>query len=508
MKRYKSIVMAAVLGLGILVTGCEDWLDYKPKDKQTYEQQFETKVGFKNAVNGIYTNLSTNDLYGYNMSYGPLDFMGLLYNISVSNTDDIQFLKGTWTGQTASTAFLQMWSKAYATILNANLILQAAEEYKGTTLNEDEYTLIKGEMLAVRAFLHFDMLRLFGPRYIEANLEKPSIPYAESVEATRRELMPMKQLLETKLLPDLENAEKLLKEVDPVIEGGVLNSDGGVEGNWERYRQLRMNYYAVILLKARVYLWMTDYDKALVEARKLTDSETVAKHFPFVDPNKVLANSVNPDRIFSTECLFGYYKSNMKNVYLNTFSGTLTLKNLFQPRPGYLGTLFPSLGDYRFLSQWTGSAASGGSEYDFVKYRSFDPKDEDNPEFWATFFGLMRISEAYYIAAECLMNQNRLPEACDYLNTILNARGALTLDATSATLTKATVLREIKMEYLREMRGEGQIYFMFKRFNQPFGRYSTGGVANQDFDGSAKSGSEVVKVAVRYAVPLPTDETN
>ncbi len=502
MKQYKLLSIAVILGVGGVFAACSDWLDYSPKDKQTYEQQFGTKAGFRNAVNGVYTNISSNSLYGYNMSYGPLDYMGLLYNIPTSSTSRIEYKTATWTGTYASSTFSSIWSTAYSTILNANLILQAADEYKGTVLTEKDYNLIKGEMLGVRAFLHFDLLRLFGPIYTSSP-SKLSIPYNTGVEAIRHDRLPADELVEKYLLPDLEASESLLKEVDPVITDGRLNSDGGEDGNWERYRQLRMNYYAVVLVKARLYLWMGDYEKALAEARKITDNDKVKELFPFVEPSKLLANSINPDRIFSTECLFGFYDSDMTTLYTSYFNGSLDVSSLLQPRKGYIDILFPNVGDYRRQSQWTGSSSSSGSEYDFVKYKSFTTSST-NPDFWATFYGLMRVSEAYYIASESLLMQNDLAGACDYLNVILQARGLPSLLAGS--VNQNTLLKEIKYEYLREMRGEGQIYFMLKRFNQKFGMY-TGGDSNLNgaeqpyFDSSPSP-------ATRYSVPIPSDETN
>ena len=47
-----------------------------------------------------------------------------------------------------------------------------------------------------------------------------------------------------------------------------------------RYRQLRLNYYATVLLTARAYLWGGDYGNALTEARKLTDDPQVREFFP------------------------------------------------------------------------------------------------------------------------------------------------------------------------------------------------------------------------------------
>lgn len=497
MKLYRLFVVALTCSL---LVSCSDWLDYTPKDKQTYEQQFGTKAGFRNAVTGVYNKMATPSLYGYNLTYGPLDIMGQLYVVPSSNTSRSELRNATWTGEYASGIFSSIWSNAYSTILNANLVLAASEEAKGKLLTEDEYKLIKGEMLGVRAFLHLDLLRLFGPIYTKKPQDL-SVPYNDGVEAIKRDRLPADQFVSEKLLPDLEKAEELLSEVDPVLEYGVLNTDGAEEGNWERYRQLRMNYYAVILLKARTYLWIGDYDKALAEARKITDSEQVQEFFPNVNANRLLANSVNPDRGFSTECLFGFYSSAMSDIYLNSFSGSLDPLEVLQPRKGYMDLLFSSSSDYRRQAQWTGSTSFSGGDFDFVKYKSFTV-NQNNPEFWATFYGLIRKTEAYYIAAECLLNKNDLSGACAYLNQVFQARGIENLPESSSA---STILKQIKLEYLREFRGEGQIYYLFKRYQQVFAKYYSG---EPDLNASEDLLFQNVSPAVRYAVPIPAEENN
>jgi hypothetical protein len=201
--------------------------------------------------------------------------------------------------------------------------------------------------------------------------------------------------------------------------------------------------------------------------------------------------------------LFGFYNSSLSAIYENYFASTLKVSVILAPRSGYLDVLFPETADYRRQSQWTNSGSLTGSDAEFVKYRSFDP-DEDNPEFWATFFGLMRISEAYYIAAEAYANLGEMEKACDYLNVIKSARGIQ--DLSSTNLTSANFLKELKFEYLREMRGEGQIFYMFKRFYQYFGMYYSGGVP--DFDAAEVSYFDSSSSAsARYNVPIPSDET-
>lgn len=498
MKLYKLFGAALLITASLSNISCSDWLDYTPKDKVSEDQQFSTKEGFYNNINGIYNILTGSSLYGKNLSYGPIDVMGQCYNVSSSYTSLYEFSQYTWTAATPANTFSTIWSEAYKLIMNINIILNNVDKKEGTLLNTQEHDLIKGEMLALRAFIHFDLLRLFGPIY-DKNPEGLSIPYNTSSTAIKHSRLKANELVSDYLLPDVIKAQELLLNSDPVIENGVLNSDGKEDGNYQRYRQLRMNYYATTLLKARIHLWTRDYTNALVEAKKITDNSKVEDWFPFVDASKLLANNTNPDRGFSTECFFGFYNSNVKDVFDDYFSGSLSPQFMLQPRTGYIDILFPNSSDYRRQSQWTGSSSIAGSGFDFVKYKGFTA-DSDNPEFWATFYGLMRKSEAYYIAAECLLDSD-MDQACSYINVVLRHRGLE--EVSSSSITQSQLLKLIKMEYLRETRGEGQIFFMFKRFFQSFGKWS----GDPDLSGKQQTLDDVSSIS-RYVIPIPSTETN
>ncbi len=498
MKLHKYIAATAICAIGAMTSGCSDWLDYTPKDKQSYDQQFSTVAGFHTSVNGIYNAMTSGDLYGNNLSFGMIDILALCYNIPTSNEKTSELLRANYAGDYASSMVSTVWTQAYNTILNINLVLQALEEYPDV-LTPDDAQLIRAEMLALRAYIHFDLVRMFGPIYNDGP-DEPSVPFADTPDVIKRERLATTEILTEKILPDLNEAQSVLAEIDPVITDGVRNYAGD-SGNWWYYRQLRMNYYAVTLLKARLYQWMNDDDNAIAEAIKITDSARANTTFPWVEPNRLLSNNINPDRMFSTECLFGFYKNNIETIYQNNFTGTLDPSIVKQPRNGYVGTLFPNTADYRRQSQWAVSASAGGADYDFIKYKSFTP-DKNTPEFWASFYGLMRVSEAYYIAAESYLNKGDKVKAQEYLNKVRVARGITPID--TEFMNDQMVRNEITWEYLRELRGEGQIFFLHKRHKQVFGS-ADGGIP--DFDGSGLCmGQDTPEAKVRYEIPIPAGE--
>lgn len=504
MKLKNSIIAAWALVLGIGASSCSDWLDYTPKDKQSYEQQFSSEGGFHNALNGVYNLLSDNKLYGKNLSYGAIEVMACCYNIPTTNTTYTSLFNANYAEAKAAALLEEIWSGSYNAILNVNLLFQALEENPGV-LKSDDAKLIEGELYGLRGFLHFDLLRLFGSAF-SVDPDGAGIPYSDSPVIENRERMTSKAALFDKILPDLNKAQEILKECDPVLSGSALASSGTVtEGNWNRYRQLRMNYYAVTLTKARAYLWAGDYANALTEAKKITDDPKAAQAFPWVDPSRVLGNSINPDRIFSSECIFGFYNAGLSNVYSENFAGTLNRNDILQPGMQYTTLLFMgNAADYRMQTQWATSASATG-DYDFVKYRSFTA-NEDNPEFWATFYGLMRTSEAYLIASEACAMTGDMTNAVNYLNEVRTHRGEQAYTPEMMPMAQL-LIPEVKYEYNRDLRGEGQLFFLFKRFQQMFGSYLGGDYL---LDGSLQN--MMVDLTYysqlnRYDVPIPASET-
>lgn len=487
MKITRVIYIFVIAVLTGIFSGCSDWLDYTPKDKSTADQQFASREGFYGAVNGVYNRIISSTLYGSNLTYGMLDVMAKRY---VAGTD-VQSSYYKWanynyTDTNFSLTLSNIWSEVYATILNINVILGYLDKQDGI-LSQDDVNLIKGDLLALRGFLHFDMLRLFGPVY-SRNSEGKSIPYNNSEIVQAYEVLPAKSVIYDYLIPDLNEAENCLLEADPVLTEGVLSENNENGDNYMRYRQLRLNYYAVALLKARAYLWAGDMTNALTEARKITDDVKAKQFFPFVNSDKLLGNTYDPDRVFSSEILFGFYYSNRDYIYTTYFDGVnlVNSPSLLQPRATYIDKeLYTTEGDYRRQSQWS----TYGNMFNFVKYKAISYEDEI--PFYAFFMPLMHVSEAYYIASEALLNTD-LVKARYYLNEVLKARGIPELGESADANQVGT---ELKMEYMRETWGEGQIFYMFKR-----NYMNISGSYNGDNSSTVNASDE------RYVLPLPTSE--
>ena len=79
-----------------------------------------------------------------------------------------------------------IWQKTCRIIANLNALLEVSDEKKAI-LHPTTYGIIKGEAIGLRAFLHFELLRIFGWGNLEnqpSNLDKLSIPYVTEYRST------------------------------------------------------------------------------------------------------------------------------------------------------------------------------------------------------------------------------------------------------------------------------------------------------------------------------------
>ncbi len=467
-----------------LFTSCSDYLDVTPSDKQTAAQVFANKAGFYTASNGIYNALSGDALYGKQMTWEAMDVMAPSYVTTFSS----QYLKSlaanNYTDTYAAPVLSSIWENAYKMILNANLLIEQVDQQQGM-LSSQEANCLKGEMLAVRAFLHLDMLRLFGP-IPQKGLDKLAIPYNESTSISALPLLSVKEVGE-KIIRDLDAAEELLKS-DPIIEDGPMMSEPtGSESVQLRYRQYRMNYYAVIALKARAYHWICDTENAKKQALRLINDEKVQKMFPAVDPNKLLANTTNPDRVFSSEVLMGVYKKDRDKIYQDYFASTAPVNQRLQPLSTYVTgdyglfnhmMLGPETSDYRFQSQWEVASGVGATGYTFIKYKKIDqpdPLDEDSEYYYAKMIPLITMQEMYYIMSE---DAETDAEKFDWYNKARMRRGHSDLAAMGMAETLIMYWGYgygayfYAQEVRRETWGSGQ-YFFYAKHNQFDGDYGS-----------------------------------
>ena len=479
----KKILYTMILACSTMMVSCDSWLEVKPYDKISEGELQKSEEGYQKMLNGIYIDLNSDALYGQSLSVEMIEVMGGAYAIGTDNSvwgnykDLSNYQYGTeyWRNRLDQT-----WNKAYALILNCNKILENIDQNQDLFTGGNYYA-VKGEALALRAMLHFDMLRLFGPVYAKDS-DKKAIPYYNKQTNSPEPILTAKEVAE-KVVADLEEARILLAN-DPVKTEGTLMS-GSQDGtsNFMRYRALRLNYYAVEALLARVNLYMGNKTEAFKYA---TDVIKTADQgiFPFVDKSLVIGSPADPDRIFSSEVLFALTNTSRSKIHKNFYDPSRLPNYVFRMDDNLMSNIVyggaATTGgyqdDYRYRANWI---ATGSNCY-FYKYSDMVA----NGSIQNTMIPMIRLGEMFLIAAES--QSDNLANGVQYVNALRRNRGVANLQTLTPDL--------LKYEYIRELYGEGQLFYLYKRLNSDI---ITSSNANKN-----PKASDLI-----FVVPLPDSET-
>ena len=428
------------------ITACNDWLEVAPQAEKEEAEMFEKEVGFRNVLIGAYIRMKSNNLYGEDLTYGSIEMLAQHW----TNTDDLgKYLKAyNYEQSVVETKINSFYGNLYKVIADVNGLLNNIDARK-EMFEGNNFEIIKGEALAIRAFCHFDVLRLFGP--IPTNLPEGTIlPYVTTVSIVPNRLVSYNDFT-TKLLADLDEAERCLEGNDPILTASIKELstlEVAQDDNFLCDRQMRMNYYAVCALKARVQLWLGNKNEALKYAQKVIDAK---------DPNGNVmfrlgsaTDCANGDLIFSSEHIFNlnvYNLSDFKISAANTFyTNSTALKYFWASETTDIrrGKMWKEVYDNYWWTYY----------YYMTKYTQ-----ATNMPVWAkNSIPLFRLAEMYLIAMECGSIQN----ANDLYKEVCIAR-----DITPVTFGSTEELSEtLILEYNREFYGEGQAFYAYKRLGR------------------------------------------
>lgn len=441
---FNLLLMASLLSLA----GCKKWLDVSPQTQVREEKLLITEQGFKEALLGTYIALTSGNAYGQSMTMGFMDALAQRYNTSSTSHIFNKSALYQYSSDTAAKGYIsRIWGSLYTGIGNVDNILLQIDDQKSVFM-DNNYNLVKGEALGLRALLHFDLLRCFGAAPVVDGNRK-AIPYVTRFGISVYPLLTVNQVMDS-CLKDLAAAEQLLS-VDKTLRNDYANDP------FLSYTRNHMNYWAVKGLQARIYLYKGDKTAAMAAAQEVITNG--ASLFPFVTATAAAATA-NRDKAYANELLFSLsaYKINdYVNAYFKTTAtnGTPTLSTTSANLTALYETTSGGSSDIRFNYLFT-LYASG---YSSTKYWQDDYVVNVLIDYLTKLVPMIRLSEMYYIAAECAATP---ADGVAYINKVRANRG---LAALPTTLNQATLDAEILKEYKKEMYAEGQLFFYFKRKN-------------------------------------------
>ena len=442
----RKIGIYMLAGLLLLCMGCNDWLDVRPKSQVKEGDLFQSASGFQDALTGIYVLMGRTSTYGGNSTMGFMDMLAQTYSSVPAEYDAV--LTYNYRDEAVKTKVDAMWNSNYYAIANCNYLLKNIAEH-GDVMGNDLRALVEGESLALRAFLHFDLLRGYAPSY-KMGKDDLAIPYLREVTNAPVAQSTVSEVLDY-ILEDLTAAKKLLEPIDPIGPAFAEYSesdekDYGVDdyitdGGFWLYRKSRMNYYGVTALMARVYLYKEDMQNALSSALEVINSG----RFEFIS-----------DAIRSEE---SFYYSYVESMARHEYIASLYVYDLKEGRSDLYfkdlasevcvisterkTSIFEAVGlDLDIRSKNLFAIPSGSSTEYVIKYAT------------GSQIPLLKLSEMYLIAAEASGD-------ISYLETLRANRGY----ASRPLPEGANLQEELQKEYQKEFIAEGQLFYYYKRQN-------------------------------------------
>lgn len=460
--KLKNIVLGLLF---ITLFSCEKWFDVSSSTTIKGTEFFKSEQGFKDALTGVYALLVNDSLYGKELTYGYNDVRGQYWSISGSGHTYKKSVEYDYTDAGEVTRINAIWSGLYKAIANINSILANIDNDK-TIFAPGNYNLYKGEAYALRALLHFDALRLYGVSpAVENAMQTKSIPYYDDFTNVAQPILSMNDVL-TKVVADINTARDLLRDYDPY--GPRYDSFESSKRDSMK-RDIRVNYWAITALLARVELYGGDKSEALRAAKEIIGEVGAAPKPPF----SINSDNAESNRLFKSEILFQLDVQKLEDkidLQFGTNATSTTSSSGLMMSTSDVGYLFDSDNsadqEYR-KTLWMRSVSGSYQTLNKFKGQNKIP--------------MIRLAEVYYIAAECAPDD---ATAFGYLNAIRAGRGLSPLSADDDDL-----MEELEFEYMREFIGEGQTFYYYKR------------------QGAGWVGVNYKRIAKeKYALPLSVDE--
>ncbi len=443
MKTY--LYLSALLS-SFLFASCGNWLDVLPKSETDEKEMFETANGYYSSLTGVYINMGSSELYGANLTLTLTEPLGQQYSVNESEPEREKWKNFDYTTTEAQNNLLKVWSKMYNNIVNCNLLISHLREEERTLFEAGVKETLLGEALGLRAYMYFDLVRMFNASLsVDPNSQK--VPYKTDFGLTIGTSFTTSEVLKY-ILDDLTEARELLKNHDPIV------MDKSYRDKYLNYsRNQRMNYYAVCGLMARACLWQGDYRQAYDNANLVINSGK----FRFIEENEITetdlyGNELKSDRLFVPELLFGLYTESILEVSRTRYEGLS--RDFIQSTNCY------THGDLR-LTAW--HADNRLNKINLIKYKR-SSSSENSDHYGDPLVPMLKLGEMYLIASEAALNDPSINEdPREILNTFKQNRKATEV---ALNATDDEIADEITHEYICEFRGEGQLFWYYKRINK------------------------------------------
>lgn len=432
----------------LLLTSCSEFLVVEPDKQVSITEQFSTRDGVMEAVNGMYKKLEDlvswkqfvfADLMGGNINFSPAENDYVIEFPAGFDTDKAYDFKD----EADDSDFESMYNDCYSLINAANTIIEQTSDSQFLTL--DEIAQISAEALAVRAYGHYVVALHYAQNYSYApDASHPGIVYNQQTLIAGVDYPSRLSMKET---------YELMKE--DFMEALSLFGDEQAQSLGPNYTYFNSITCASVF--ARVALQMNDWETAWIYADSVIQNagislmakdDYIAEWEKPEDPVSEVIFELSAPRTsegdVSSSVAYSYY-SYVDQTNYNEFVASGDLLELYD-------TI--DIRKDMFIEAWLPTSVNGivaDSLYFFTK------KFQDDPGTPMT-----RLSEMYLIRAEAAarLGGEYEGQALIDLNRLRYRAGLKVLTSNE------NILEEIFLERRRELAFEGFLFYDLARYHK------------------------------------------
>lgn len=454
--KYTIIILVALCS-------CSKYLDEMPQNKlkpsttSDYEQLLNRGYITKQVM--PFLDIASDDVY----------LKASDHVMPIADMGDFAVGAYMWdnTHESTLSAGDEAFSALYESIYYANVVLQNIDNAKGVELNEDNIVKtknnIKGEAFALRAYSYFYLVNLYGAPYsTETAKTDAGVPIILDTDA------------ENKAYPRSTVQEVYNLMISDLTQGIKLMEDNPVDSKGK----FKFNSVSASLLLSRVYLYAQMYEEAAKIAESVIKSNPIL--FNLYEAGEILNIKNNTGTSWGMNSIWGkdyLDKTNDNVLFVNGINEIIPIMSYwpfsttFSVNPE-LASIYEENDVRRFYFMHTYKRATYAGDrikltYAKNRYISLGYMFSVSPG--SGYTRVLRVEEAYLIAAESYAQLGNFDDAIQKLNTLRKEkfrRGQYN-SLSSSDFNKQTLVNFILLERRKEFCFEGQRWFDLRRTTRP-----------------------------------------
>ena len=423
--------------LALVLFSCKKVLNTEPEFSVNGNDSFKSVADFEYALTGAYALFRNVNYYG--STDAASNAFALLPDMLADNLDETSESLGNervlsrWSYASDEPQIEGTWLAAYNIIAQSNLITTKGIDRFAST-DAGAVNRIKAQALAIRATVHFDVLRYWAESN-DRNSTKPGIPYITEfnyeVKPSRGTVKETYDHIES----DLKTAKNLMKAMDHSINTSAIRP--------------YIDSSAVNALLARIYLYANQLDSAVkyasyaIKVRPLTSKE----NFP-----NIWTDASGAEMFWSS-----VFEAGQGGPGTNAYAPNVN-RSQYEPNPTLLST-YDAVNDVRYASYFQDVLSDDGVPRTVLFKFNSKASQATKPD-GVVNFKVLRVGETYLIRAEAYARLGNFTAASADLNAL---RAARIEGYVPENLSGAALLDAIALERRKELIGEGHRFFDLKR---------------------------------------------